>query len=324
MNNAVSPEIATLCAEAEHDGKRLDVSLADLLGISRSAAQKLIENGAVTLSGKAPTKKSVIREGDEIAVILPEPEECAALPEDIPLNVVYEDGDIIVINKPSGMVVHPAPGHQTGTLVSALLHHCAGSLSGIGGVVRPGIVHRIDRFTSGLLAVAKNDLAHEGLAAQLADHSMHRIYSAIIIGAPREDAGMVDDPIARSLRDRKKMAVLPGGREARTHWRAVERYAGYTLMEMKLETGRTHQIRVHMAHIGHPILGDEVYGGAACAFAKKHPRLMEGQMLHAGELSLTHPRTGEKMTFKADAPENFVKACEYLRRVSEGSPTANF
>lgn len=307
-----APEKAFLTAESEHDGKRLDVTLAHLLGISRSAAQKLIENGGVTLSGKIPVKKSVIRQGDEISVILPEPKECAAAAEDIPLDVVYEDGDIIVINKPSGMVVHPAPGHRTGTLVSALLYHCGDSLSGIGGVIRPGIVHRIDRFTSGLLAVAKNDLAHENLAAQLADHSMHRIYRAILIGAPREDAGVIDAPIGRSLRDRKKMAILPGGREARTHWRVLARYSGYTLCEMRLETGRTHQIRVHMAHTGHPILGDEVYGGSACAFAKKHPTLMDGQMLHAGELTLVHPRTGEKMTFTAAEPENFRHAIEIL------------
>lgn len=310
---APAGEEAILTASAEQDGQRLDVALASLLDISRSAAGKLIDGGAVTLSGKAAAKKAILREGDAVTVILPEPEECEAQAEDIPLDVVYEDGDIIVINKPSGMVVHPAPGHATGTLVSALLHHCAGSLSGIGGVLRPGIVHRIDRFTSGLIAVAKNDFAHEGLASQLADHTMHRIYRAIVIGAPREETGTVDAPMGRSLRDRKKMAVIAGGREARTHWQIEERYAGYTLMRLKLETGRTHQIRVHMAHIGHPVLGDEVYGGDSCAFAKHHPRLMDGQMLHAGELSLIHPRSGEKLTFTAPPPENFTRACGILR-----------
>lgn len=315
MNDGAFPagEEVILSVGEEQNGQRLDTALASLLGISRSGAGRLIENGAVSLDGgRAAEKKTPVRTGDGLCVILPEPEECEAQPENIPLDIVYEDGDIIVVNKPSGMVVHPAPGHASGTLVSALLYHCAGSLSGIGGVLRPGIVHRIDRFTSGLIAAAKNDFAHEGLAAQLADHTMHRVYSAIVLGAPAADTGTVDAPIGRSTKDRKKMAVVSGGREARTHWTVTERYSGYSLLRLKLETGRTHQIRVHMAYIGHPVLGDEVYGGASCAFAKRHPRLMDGQMLHAGELTLVHPRTGESMTFTAPVPDNFAEACRLL------------
>lgn len=305
-------EALLLTATAEQAGQRLDVALGALLDVSRSAAGRLIESGAVTLSGRAASKKQMIKEGDLISVILPEPEECAAQPEDIPLDVVWEDDDLIVVNKPDGMVVHPAPGHQTGTLVSALLWHCKGSLSGVGGVLRPGIVHRIDRFTTGLIAAAKNDLAHEGLCAQLADHTMHRVYHALVIGALREEKGTVDAPIGRSLRDRKKMAVVSGGREARTYYEVVRGFKGYSLLQLRLETGRTHQIRVHMAHLGHPVLGDEVYGGDKCAFARAHGKLMSGQMLHAGELSLIHPRSGERMSFTAPLPENFRRALEIL------------
>ena len=295
------------------DGMRADAAAALLFGVSRSQAARMIEAGEITVDGRRAEKKEVLSLGQKLEMTVPEAAPCEALPEDIPLDVVYEDADVIVINKPSGMVVHPAPGHETGTLVSALLFHCGDSLSGVGGVMRPGIVHRIDRQTSGLIAVAKNDAAHAALAAQLADHSMYRVYEAIVIGAPKDERGVVDAPIGRSTKDRKKMAVAAGGREARTHYEVIERFDGASLLRLRLETGRTHQIRVHMAYIGHPVLGDDVYGGAATQFQKRHPSLFDGQMLHAAELSLTHPRTGERMTFTAPLPANFTRCLDLLR-----------
>ena len=295
--------------------ERTDVAVAQLFCVSRSMAVRLIESGFILCDGVPITKKTKLKTGQILTGTVPEPEPCEVVPEDIPLDIVYEDNDIIVVNKPSGMVVHPAPGHYTGTLVSALLWHCGDSLSGIGGVMRPGIVHRIDRQTSGLICIAKNDTAHEGLSAQLADHSMHRIYTAIAVGVPKETAGVIDAPIGRSVKDRKKMAITPSGRSARTHYEVTETYAGYSLLTLKLETGRTHQIRVHLASIGHPVLGDEVYGGDTAQFVKRHPGLFDGQMLHAGRLVLRHPRTGEEMRFEAEMPENMRKVIYLLSQI---------
>ena len=281
-------------------GERLDALLARSgEGLTRSAAQRLLEDGAVTCRGKALKKNDRPAAGDVVEVLLPDPEPVDVLPQDIPLDVVYEDGDVIVVNKPVGMVVHPAPGHPDGTLVNALLHHCGDTLSGINGALRPGIVHRIDRDTSGLIIAAKNDRAHLALAAQLQDHSLARVYEAVAVGSFREDSGTVDAPIGRHPADRKKMAVVAGGRSAVTHWSVLERFPGYTYEECRLETGRTHQIRVHMAHIGHPILGDTVYG------AKKPVPGLQGQCLHAVGLRFLHPRTGELVELWCDLPEAF-------------------
>ncbi|MBR4744543.1 MAG: RluA family pseudouridine synthase, partial [Oscillospiraceae bacterium] len=259
------------------DGERLDLVLGQQLpGLSRSAAQKLMDNGLVTCGGRAVKKNTRVSAGDLISVSLPEPEPAEARPENIPLDVVWEDGDIIVVNKPRGMVVHPAPGHTDGTLVNALLYHCGAELSGIGGVIRPGIVHRIDKDTSGLLVAAKNDAAHASLSAQLADRSLSRVYRAVVCGRLRDDEGTVDAPIGRHPTDRKRMTVTEkNGRPAVTRYRVLARYSGYTYVECRLETGRTHQIRVHMAHIGHPLLGDTVYG------RKKPEKGLDGQCLHA-------------------------------------------
>lgn len=284
----------------EDIGTRLDSFLSRRVeGLTRSAAARLLAEGCVTCDGAVPGKSYRIASGEELCVTLPEAEEPEAVPQDIPLDVVYEDEDVIVVNKPVGMVVHPAPGHPDGTLVNALLHHCGDSLSGIGGELRPGIVHRIDRDTSGLIIAAKNDAAHQKLSAQLQDHTLARIYRCIVIGNLREDSGTVDAPIGRHPADRKKMAVVAGGRSAVTHWSVLERFPGYTYVECRLETGRTHQIRVHMAHIGHPILGDTVYG------AKKPVPGLQGQCLHAVGLRFLHPRTGELVELWCDLPEAF-------------------
>ena len=290
-----------LRASEESKNQRLDAFLASSLdGLTRSQATRLIESGEVAVNGRAVSKSYKLAGGEDIAVTLPEPEPVEAVPQDIPLDVVYEDADVIVVNKPSGMVVHPAPGHPDGTLVNALLYHCAGTLSGIGGALRPGIVHRIDRDTSGLIIAAKNDAAHQYLSAQLADHTLARTYECIVVGALREDRGTVDAPIARHPTDRKRMAVVAGGREAVTHWEVIARYPGYTHVRCRLETGRTHQIRVHMAHIGHPLLGDKVYG------AGKPEKGLEGQCLHARTLKFIHPRTGEHMELTSPLPEYFT------------------
>ncbi len=296
-------------------GERADVFLSAKLDITRSAAQKLLTDGAAVSADGSPLKKNArVSAGDEIVVTLPEIAPPTAEPEDIPLDVVYEDGDIIVVNKPQGMVVHPAPGHAAGTLVSALLFRCGDSLSGINGVLRPGIIHRIDKDTSGLICAAKNDRAHVSLSEQLKSHSMRRTYRAILIGGLKDEEGTVDAPLDRSRTDRKKMAVVPrgDGRDAITHYKVISRLSGFTYAEMKLETGRTHQIRVHMASIGHPVLGDHVYGGGSTQFEKRHPALFKGQCLHAAELELTHPATGERMTFSAPLPENFEKILSLL------------
>ena len=296
-------------------GKRLDSYLAEVADMSRSAASKLIESGEVTVGGKKTEKKYQLKAGDEIEVNVPEAEEYEALPENIPLNVVYEDADIIVINKPSGMVVHPAPGNYTGTLVNALLYHCKDSLSGIGGVMRPGIVHRIDKDTSGLLVVAKNDFSHRALSEELGYHGIEREYHALVRGGFKEEAGTVDLPIGRHPVDRQKMAVIKNGdraREAVTHYEVLRAYGQISYLKLRLETGRTHQIRVHMSHLGHALLGDEVYASTKIPFEKQHAPLFDGQILHAKRLSLTHPRTGERMTFECELPDNFKKLIEIL------------
>ena len=315
----------TLRVEAADAGTRIDKYLSERADLTRSAAVRLIEEGGVSIGGTSVSKNCKVKCGDEITVVIPEPEPDAALPENIPLDVVYEDDDIIVVNKPVGMVVHPAAGNPSGTLVNALLYHCKGSLSGIGGVLRPGIVHRIDKDTSGLLVVAKNDRAHLHLAEQIKEHSAHRIYRAVCVGNVKEDEGTVDLPIGRHPVDRKKMAVIRDpdreARDAVTHYRVLERFAGrqtwgnaFTYIECRLETGRTHQIRVHMAAKGHPLLGDEVYGGDNTPFGARHKAWIKGQTLHACELHLTHPTTGERMHFTAPQPPEMIKLLEILRR----------
>ena len=293
-------EKLTLQPNKEDAGRRVDAWLAaNLEDVTRSAAQRLLEEGRVTCGGKPLAKNYKLTGSETLEVALPEPEPVDVTPQDIPLNVVYEDDDVIVVNKPKGLVVHPAPGHPDGTLVNALLYHCGDSLSGIGGELRPGIVHRIDRDTSGLIIAAKNDFAHQRLAAQLQDHTLARIYHCIVVGNLREDAGTVDAPIGRHPVDRKKMAVAANGRPAVTHWRVLERFQGFCYVECRLETGRTHQIRVHMAHIDHPILGDTVYGN------KKPVPGLHGQCLHAVGLRFLHPRTGEAVELHCELPEEF-------------------
>lgn len=303
---------------AEQNGLRADVIVAEATGLSRSAAARLLEEGSVLLGGKPCAKNAKLCAGDELSIELPEPEPTEALPENIPLDIVYEDEDIVVVNKPQGMVVHPAAGNESGTLVNALLYHCGASLSGIGGVIRPGIVHRIDKDTSGLLVVAKNDAAHLHLSDQLKTHTVSRVYEAIVLGNLKTDSGTVNAPIGRHPTDRKKMAVLRGtgvhAREAITHYSVVERFGQLTHVRCELETGRTHQIRVHMSSLGHPLLGDGVYGGAGTRFEATHKSLIHGQCLHAGRLKLIHPRTGEHMEFSAPLPDDMAQLLELLRR----------
>ena len=296
---------------ADQNGERLDAFLSRCgENLSRSAAQKLIEAGAVRLNGKPPKKNDRLSLGDTVEYDIPEPKEVDIAPKDIPLDIVYEDEDVAVINKPKGLVVHPAAGHQDDTLVNGLLYAMGDSLSGINGELRPGIVHRIDKDTSGLLAIAKNDLAHTMLASQLKDHSMARTYEAIVCGSFREDRGTVDAPIGRHPTDRKKMCVTQrNAKPAVTHWEVVERFRGYTHIRCRLETGRTHQIRVHMAYIGHPILGDMVYG-------HKKPELgQSSQCLHAGALCFRHPRDGRPVMVFAPLPDYFQQVLEKLRKM---------
>lgn len=293
----------------EDRGARLDAFLARAMeDLTRSAAAKAIEEGRVLVSGKVPSKSLKLTGNETIEFTPEEPAPIDAVPQDIPLDVVYEDDDVIVVNKPSGLVVHPAPGHPDGTLVNALLFHCGASLSGVGGALRPGIVHRIDRDTSGLIIAAKNDYAHQFLSAQLADHTLARTYECIVVGNLREDSGTVDAPIARDSRDRKRMAVVPGGRRAVTHWTVLARYPGYTHVQCRLETGRTHQIRVHMAYLGYPILGDTVYG------AKKPVPGLTGQCLHAVGLQFIHPRTKELVSLSCPLPGEFTAALRKIDR----------
>ena len=297
-----------LKAETEDAGTRLDAFVAfHANGLTRSQAARYIEEGRVSVDGKPAAKSCRITGGEAVTVDVPEVRDTALTAQDIPLDVVYEDADVIVVNKPAGLVVHPAPGHPDGTLVNALLHHCGSSLSGIGGEKRPGIVHRIDRDTSGLIIAAKNDAAHLALAAQLEDHSLARVYECVVQGNLREDEGTIDAPIARNPGDRKKMAVVSGGKRAVTHYTVLGRYPGYTHAQCRLETGRTHQIRVHMAYIGHPLVGDTVYGGRAV-------KALAGQCLHARKLTFVHPRSGETMTVECPLPDWLQTVLNKLER----------
>ena len=301
-----------LTAAPEDAGLRLDAFLAkELPELSRSRVQQLLEQGCVLAEGRPGKKNRRLSPGERILLELPEPAEAEPEPEEIPLDILFEDEDLLVINKPKGMVVHPAPGHESGTLVNALLHHCGDSLSGIGGVKRPGIVHRLDKDTSGLMLAAKTDRAHAALAAQLGDHSLHRVYAALLIGTPRPGEGTVDLSVGRHPRDRKKMAAgVPGGRAAVTHYRVLETFPGYSYVECRLETGRTHQIRVHMASLGHPVAGDPLYGGK-CSLP------LSSQCLHAREIRFRHPVTGADMTFSCPLPPEFSAVLEKLRSEAE-------
>jgi len=312
--------LKTTAIRCETGGERLDVYLSETLpGLTRSAAQRLLGMGRVTINGAAVRKNHRTAPGDEYTIIQDEPEDPAAMPQDIRLDVVYEDADVIVVNKPRGMVVHPAPGHPDGTLVNALLNHCGGSLSGIGGVRRPGIVHRIDKDTSGLVIAAKNDGAHLSLAGQLSTRTLTREYDAVVIGILNNDCGTIDAPIGRHPIDRKRQAAITGdsgpgtrqgmrSRPAVTHYQVVARYAGYTHIRCRLETGRTHQIRVHMAHIGHPVLGDMVYG-------RKKPEFgITGQCLHASRLKFLHPSTNAPVELLSDLPEYFNVVLQLIER----------
>ena len=297
---------------AEESGVRIDALLTQY-GLTRSAAQRLIAKEQVTRDGKSVKKSEVVELGDTYRVVMDEPVPVELLPENIPLDVMYEDDDVIVLNKPKGMVVHPAPGHPNGTLVNALMHHCGDSLSGIGGQLRPGIVHRLDMDTSGLIIAAKNDFAHQSLSAQLADRSLSRVYEAIVRGSFRDDSGTVDAPIGRHPQDRKRMAVTErNSRHAVTHWEVIARYEGWTHVRCILQTGRTHQIRVHMAHLGHPLLGDTIYGGKA-------DKGQTTQCLHARRLKFIHPRTGEPVSLESPLPEYFQYALSRLGRAYEDS-----
>ena len=297
--------------EGNNVGKRIDTFVAEWQEITRSAAQKLISGEFVTVNGAVPAKNYKLRAGDELECELPEPIPADAQPQDIPIEIVYEDNDLLVVNKPRGMVVHPAPGNPDGTLVNALLFHIK-DLSGINGVIRPGIVHRIDKNTSGLLIVAKNDAAHLSLAEQIKTHSFEREYRAILVGNPKNDSGTIDAPIGRSPKDRKKMAIVPNGRPARTHYNIVERFHGYSYAALKLETGRTHQIRVHMSSLGHPVFGDETYGGG---HTKLEQRIaLGGQCLHAESIGFVHPTTREFLRFESNLPDYFENILAILRK----------
>lgn len=306
------PEILRLSPGAGEVGQRIDTYLSTAIpGLTRSAAQRLLAEGDITVDGKALKKNDKVTLSDEIQVILPDVKLIDLTPENLPLDIVYEDESVIVVNKARGMVVHPAPGNWSGTLVNALMYHCGGRLSGINGELRPGIVHRIDKDTSGLLVIAKNDAAHQHLSEQIQRHAVRREYEAIVVGAFREPDGTIDLPIARHRTDRKRMAVSPGGREAITHYETLAVYPGYSHMAFRLETGRTHQIRVHMAAAGHPVIGDPLYGMKKDRFSN-----LGGQCLHAAHLTLTHPVTGELMRFDAPLPEYFKEILVKLERMS--------
>ena len=301
-------EYFTAAPEKDETGKRIDVYISRFRDdLSRSQVQKLITDGKVTVNGKNIKSNYRLREKDIIDIEIPDPEPLDIEAEDISLNILYEDSDVIVIDKPQGMVVHPAPGHYSGTVVNALMYHCKDSLSGINGCMRPGIVHRIDMNTSGIIVAAKSDAAHKSLAVQFAEHSINRRYRAIVVGNIKEDTLTVDKPIGRNPRDRKKMAVVEGGKRAVTHFTVLERFGKYTYIEASLETGRTHQIRVHMSYSGHPLLGDNIYG------SEKQPYKLMGQVLHAGVLGFVHPATGEYMEFRSEVPEYFEKLLERFR-----------
>lgn len=303
-------DMITFAAEADDVGKRIDVFAAENYEeLSRSGLKKIIDAGGVTVNNKTVKANYKLRTGDIVTMNIPESVPLEIIPQNIPLDILYEDDDVIVINKPQGMVVHPAPGHYTDTLVNALLYHCGDSLSGINGIMRPGIVHRIDMDTSGVIMAAKNNIAHRSLALQLAEHSITRKYNAIVYNNIKEDEGTIDKPLGRNPSDRKKMAVVPGGRRAVTHYRVLDRLGKFTYIEAQLETGRTHQIRVHMTYAGHPLLGDSVYG------PKKQPFNLKGQVLHARVLGFVHPVTGEYMEFESPLPEYFQKLLERCRNI---------
>ena len=303
-------ELISVSIDSETSGERLDKLLSDLLcDYSRSFVQNLVVSGLVTCNGKAVNKSFRPKNGDVIAFSVPEPKELSLEPQDIPLDIVYEDSDLLVVNKPRGMVVHPAPGNYDSTLVNALLWHCKGNLSGINGVIRPGIVHRIDKDTSGLLLVAKNDAAHVSLSSQISAHSLDREYRAVVHGHLKEPEGTVDAPIGRSSNDRKKMCVTnQNSKNAVTHYRVIEEYKDFSFVALKLETGRTHQIRVHMAHLGHPVAGDYVYG------PKNGVSFLNGQCLHAGIIGFEHPSTGERIKLEASLPDYFN---DFLGRIKK-------
>lgn len=286
---------------------RLDVFASEISGLTRSHTAKLIESGCVLINGLPAEKNCRLKSGDRVTVEMPEPQKCEVLPQNIPLDIVYEDSQLLVVNKPKGMVVHPAAGNRENTLVNALLYHCGDSLSGINGVLRPGILHRIDKDTSGLLLVAKNDEAHQFLAAQIAEHTCNRVYEAMVYGNLKTDTGTVNAPIGRHPVKRKQMAVTAGGRTAVTHYEVLERFGSFTHIRLRLETGRTHQIRVHMAYIGHPVAGDAVYG------PKKVITRLCGQCLHARQIGFVHPETREYMEFTSPLPEYFMKFSEECR-----------
>lgn len=305
-----SEEIGEFVAEVS--GERLDLFVSHMCEITRNSASKLVCDGNVSVDGVVVTKKSFCtKEGQSIRVLLPKVKECSAVAQNIDIDVVYEDDDIIVINKQQGMVVHPAPGNPDRTLVNALLYHCDGKLSGINGVIRPGIVHRIDKDTSGLLVVAKNDFAHNNLAQQIKEHSFSRVYNAVVIGSFKEPSGKIDLPIGRNPSNRKKMAVTSqNSKEAVTNYKTLETFRGYSLCEFRLETGRTHQIRVHSSHLGHPVVGDPLYAPSE----GKNPFGLCGQCLHARLLGIVHPRTGEYMEFTSPLPEHFERTLDILRK----------
>ncbi len=300
---------------ADGNGQRLDLWLAEQQALTRSAAQRWIAQGYVTLNGKPASKNVRLAPEDQVGVCPPDPEPSEVIPQNIPLQVLYEDGDLLVVDKPKGMVVHPAAGNASGTLVNALLWHCGDSLSGIGGVLRPGIVHRLDKDTGGLLVVAKNDRVHAALTDQLKARKPERLYEAVVQGIP-DTAGCVHAPIARHPTDRKRMAVVAGGREAVTHYRLTETFHGFARVELSLETGRTHQIRVHMAYLHHPVLGDPLYGGDKTPFAMKHASLLRGQCLYARTLAFVHPGTGKPMRFEQPLPDWFEMILQKLRSES--------
>ena len=302
-------EQVVLTASAEDKGGRIDRYISEnITELTRSGVQGLMEKGLILVNGGEVSKNYKLRGGEEISVEIPEPEPMDAVPEDIPLDIVYEDEDLLVVNKPKGMVVHPAHGNYTGTLVNALLHHCGDSLSGINGVIRPGIVHRIDKNTSGLLIVAKNDASHLKLAEQIKAHSFTREYEAVACGYFKDTEGTVDAPIGRHKTDRKKMCVTSeNSRNAVTHYSVIKQYGGYAHLRLRLETGRTHQIRVHLSYIGHPVLGDEVYG--------KPYKGLEGQCLHARKIGFIHPSTGEYMEFQSELPDYFISVLARLEKM---------
>ena len=303
------PEVTV---EIEETGQRLDAFLALALpDVTRNRLQQLLEAGCVRMAdGSIPKKNRKVASGERYTVTLPEASPVELLAEDLPLDIVYEDAELIVLNKPKDMVVHPAPGHSSGTLVNALLYHCGDSLSGIGGQQRPGIVHRLDKDTSGLMLAAKTDRAHQSLSAQLSDRSLSRVYQALLRGTPRQSEGVVDAPIGRHPTDRKRMAVsVKNGRPARTRYQVLESFPGFSLVQCRLETGRTHQIRVHMAHIGHPVAGDTVYGGGSVLG-------LDSQCLHAKAIRFRHPVSGEEMAFESELPLQFRQVLEKLRAQS--------